>query len=254
MRAVAVHEDVLVVVSSVWQTTATAVRAGTGSVLIDSPILPRELADLPGLLEQAGFFVDGLLATHGDWDHLLGRIAFPIVELRAGASTVARLAAEPGDAAAKLRTFDEEWYLAGRPPLDLGEVRPLPPAGGTFELIEASGHTADGTALWLPWARVLVCGDYLSPVEIPMLSGGGSLEAYMETLDRLLPLLDQADTVIPGHGSPLSRMQALEIREADLAYLERLGSRGDAALPIDRDTGEQRRVHTANLAALRKAA
>lgn len=244
----------LVVVSSVWQTTATAVRAGTGSVLIDSPILPQELAELPAVLDKAGFFVDGLLTTHADWDHLLGRIAFPLVELRAGASTVRRLATEPGAADASLRAFDEEWYLGDRPPLRLGEVRPLPPAGGTFELIEAAGHTADGTALWLPWAHVLVCGDYLSPVEVPMLSGGGSLEAYMDTLDRLLPLLQQANTVVPGHGGPLSRGQALAIRDADLAYLERLGSRGDAALPADRDTAEQRRIHARNLAGLRRAA
>ncbi len=244
----------MVVVSSVWQTTATAVRAGTGSVLIDSPILPQELAELPGLLEKAGFHVDGLLATHGDWDHLLGRIAFPIAELRAGASTVARLAAEPGRAAATLHAFDEEWYLDERTVLDLGATRPLPPTGGTFELVEASGHTSDGTALWLPWAHVLVCGDYLSPVEIPMFSDGGSLEAYLATLDRLLPFLEQADTVIPGHGGPLSRARALAIREADRAYLERLGSRGDAALPADRDTAEQRRIHTRNLAGLRQAA
>ncbi len=32
-------------------------------------------------------------------------------------------------------------------------------------------------AIWIPWAAVLVGGDYLSPVEIPMLSPGGSIEA-----------------------------------------------------------------------------
>ena len=32
---------------------------------------------LPAVLEQAGFPVSGLLATHGDWDHVLGRLAFP---------------------------------------------------------------------------------------------------------------------------------------------------------------------------------
>ena len=43
-----------------------------------------------------------------------------------------------------------------------------------LELHTADGHTADGMAIWAPWARVLVCGDYLSPVEIPMLSKSGS--------------------------------------------------------------------------------
>ena len=36
-----------------------------------------------------------------------------------------------------------------------------------LELHPADGHTSDGTAVWIPWARVLVAGDYLSPVEIP---------------------------------------------------------------------------------------
>ena len=31
-------------------------------------------------------------------------------------------------------------------------------------------------AVWIAWARVLVVGDYLSPVEIPMISDGGSRE------------------------------------------------------------------------------
>ena len=75
MRASALHSDVLVFVSDVWQTTCTAVRAGDEGFLIDSPVYPEELRALPEVLEQAGFPVSGLLATHGDWDHLLGRLA-----------------------------------------------------------------------------------------------------------------------------------------------------------------------------------
>ena len=37
-----------------------------------------------------------------------------------------------------------------------------------------AGTPPDGTAFWLPWAKVLVCGDYLSPVELPAISPGGS--------------------------------------------------------------------------------
>ena len=56
--------------------------------LIDSPVLPDELDALPALLEQARFPApSGLLATHGDWDHLLGRLAFPGVALGCAQST-----------------------------------------------------------------------------------------------------------------------------------------------------------------------
>jgi hypothetical protein len=54
MRAIAVHEDVVVAIGAIWKTTCTAVRAGDEAFLIDSPILPDELEVLPALLDQAG--------------------------------------------------------------------------------------------------------------------------------------------------------------------------------------------------------
>jgi len=77
VRATSVHEDVIVVESRVWRTTATVVRSGPEAFVIDSPVFPDELELLPALLEQANFPFSGLIATHGDWDHLLGRLAFP---------------------------------------------------------------------------------------------------------------------------------------------------------------------------------
>ena len=87
MKVLAVHSDLIVVVSRYWQTTCTAVRAGDEGFVIDSPVYPDELEALAGVLEQAGFPVSGLLATHADWDHLLGRIAFPQASLGCGEST-----------------------------------------------------------------------------------------------------------------------------------------------------------------------
>ncbi|MGZ6214344.1 MAG: MBL fold metallo-hydrolase, partial [Candidatus Limnocylindria bacterium] len=122
MRAVALHADVIVFVSDVWQTTCTAVRGGDEGFVIDSVVYPEELRALPDVLEQAGFPVSGLLTTHGDWDHLLGRTAFPGAALGCGEETVARLSAELGDAQRKLRAFDAEHYVEGRPPLALGSL------------------------------------------------------------------------------------------------------------------------------------
>jgi glyoxylase-like metal-dependent hydrolase (beta-lactamase superfamily II) len=228
VRAAGVHEDVLAVTSQVWQTTATAVRSGGEAFLIDSPVLPVELETLPALLEQAGFKVVGLLATHADWDHLLGRLAFPEAALGVAETTAARLRAEPGVAQRKLREFDETWYLR-RSPLSLGEVQALPVPGHVgvgeleLELHPADGHTADGMAAWIPWAKCLVVGDYLSPVESPMVSPGGSPAAYAATLRRLRPLVEEADHVVAGHGGVLSRDRALAILEEHLACLREQG-------------------------------
>jgi glyoxylase-like metal-dependent hydrolase (beta-lactamase superfamily II) len=93
-----------------------------------------------------------------------------------------------------------------------------------------------------------VCGDYLSPVEIPMLSEGGSASAYAATLARLEPLVAEAETVVPGHGAPLEGERARVILAEDAAYLEALASEGaDAALPPGRRSAAQRQIHEENV-------
>lgn len=251
------HEDLIVVVSGFWQTTCTLVRSGEEGFVIDSPVLPDELDALPSLAEQAGFPVSGLLATHADWDHLLGRLAFPEAGLGLGEPSAQRLAAEPGAAQRALREFDEAHYVEGRRPLGLGGGQVLPVPGRLsvgaeeateIELHPAPGHTADGTALWLPWLGTLVCGDYLSPVEIPMISPGGSAQVYLETLARLAALVEEATSVGPGHGQPMGRAEAQRTLEEDVTYLERLLADRDARLPEGRRTGEQKRIHGENVA------
>ena len=111
----------------------------------------------------------------------------------------------------------------------------------TLELHPADGHTADGMAVWIPWARVLVAGDYLSPVEIPMLSEGGSVAAYLATLNRLEPLVEQADHVVPGPRRADRRQRGA----GDPARGPRLprGAPGRARCRSARRTGAQRAIH-----------
>ena len=177
MRVLALHPDVLVATSAIWQTNCVIVRGGEEAFVVDSPVLPGELDSLPALLEQARFPApSGLLATHGDWDHLLGLLAFPQAALGCAQSTTERMHAAPGAVQRELRSFDEQ-YLIERPrPLALGAVQALPVPGRCelgeleLELHPSAGHTQDGMAIWVPWARVLLAGDYLSSVEIPTLS------------------------------------------------------------------------------------
>ncbi len=58
-------------------------------------------------------------------------------------------------------------YVARVKPLSLGQVQALPVPGklelggnAELELNPADGHTADGMAVWAPFAGVLVVGDY----------------------------------------------------------------------------------------------
>jgi glyoxylase-like metal-dependent hydrolase (beta-lactamase superfamily II) len=246
---------VVVVTSRIWQTTATAIRHGDEAVVVDSPYFPDELELLPTLLAQAGFEPNGLLATHADFDHVLGRLAFPALALGVGEPTAERLRAEPGAAQRDLRDADGEHYVARPAPLSLGSFQALPVPGrvelgdAELELHPAEGHTRDGTAFLAEFAGVLVCGDYLSDVEIPMISDGGSPADYRDTLSRLSALAERLETVVPGHGAPHDRDTALRIAEEDAAYLDAL-ARGDERprLPRGRDTARQRQIHAENLA------
>jgi glyoxylase-like metal-dependent hydrolase (beta-lactamase superfamily II) len=261
VRAIGVDEDVIVVTSRVWQTNCTIVRGPAGQAdsareafVIDSPIFPDELELLPALLQQAEFAFAGLLVTHADWDHLLGRLAFPGAAIGCAETTAARLASAPGAAARELRDFDQRHYVARPAPLSLGQTQALPVPGycavgsGELQLHPTEGHTPDGMAIVVPWAGVLCCGDYLSDVEIPTLAPEGSVSAYLATLERLRSLVAEVEHVVPGHGHVLTRERALEILEQDVAYLSGLRDEPPAVrLPPGRDDPEQRRLHAENL-------
>ncbi len=296
MRAVSLHRDVIVVTSQLFQAHCTLVRgprgeqatssavgeltvsewrpdgedrlggAGAGTVdeafAIDSPVLPEELELLPALVEQAGFPTpQGLLATHADFDHVLAPIAFPEATFGCAESSAERLRAEPGAVQRELRSFDEQ-LLIERRPLSLAALQPLAVPGrcaigaAELELHAATGHTADGMAVWAGWARVLVAGDYLSPIELPSLgerdrAGEEMLAAYLATLDRLQPLVAAAAHVVPGHGPVLDGERALAVLEQDRAYLLALRERGaDAELPDGRRSRAQRKLHAQNVARL----
>ena len=299
MRVVALHPDVLVVTSRMWQTNAVLLRAeraereppateataasvgpglgpsgelpmaapaggtsGAGdagasaheAMLVDSPYFPDELEALPALGQGSGFAVEALLATHADFDHLLGRLAFPKLALGVGASTADRLRAEPGAAQRELRDADEGHYVVREAPLRLGAGQELPLPGRLelgreeLELQPADGHTPDGMAVFAAHVGVLLSGDYLSDVEIPVLSPGGTLATYRATLARLAPLVERAERIVPGHGSPLTRELALEVLDDDVDYLDAL-ERGEERprLALGRDSARQRAVHAENL-------
>jgi glyoxylase-like metal-dependent hydrolase (beta-lactamase superfamily II) len=280
VRAVSLHPDVIVVTSAVLHVNCVIVRGRFGATdepssgegaaeaivagapgetfVIDSPVLPEELDALAALVEQAGFPApSGLLATHGDWDHVLGPLAFPDVALGCAQSTAERLAAFPGEAQRGLRAFDEDLYIARSRPLALGSVQGLPVPGRCelgeqqLELHHASGHTPDGMAIDIPWAGVLAVGDYLSTLEIPTLNPGATVEAYLATLERLRPLLAGCEHVVPGHGPVTGRDRALEVLQEDVAYLSDLRGRGaEAQLPASRRSSQQRKLHAENVAAL----
>ena len=139
-----------------------------------------------------------------------------------GQTTAARLRGTPAEAQRELRDFDDQYYVIRPRPLSLGQIEALPVPGfcglgeRELELHPADGHTDDGMAVFAEWAGVLICGDYLSPVEIPIIRR--SPTGYLATLGRLGPLVERAECVIPVHGTPLQRARAAAIRAAPRDY------------------------------------
>ena len=73
-----------------------------------------------------------------------------------------------------------------------------------------------------------------------MLSESGSRDAYLATLERLRPLAEQAEWVVPGHGAPIDGARALAILDEDVRYLS------DWELPVTRRSAVQRAIDAEN--------
>ena len=215
--------------SALWQTNAVLVEAGGVSVLVDSPVLPSELRALPR--------PEVLVVTHAHFDHLLARSAFPDLPLLAGPSTLEVIAR--GDWEDELRASDDELYIRrdAWPSLDGAERIGC----DLFGVVDAPGHAEDGIALFVD--DLVLCGDYLVEIEIPLISKAGSVAAYLDTLDRLEAIVARARTVVPGHGPPLGRDRALELIELDRRYVSDLRA-GPTRGP---KTQRQHRIHVDNV-------
>ena len=74
----------------------------------------------------------------------------------------------------------------------------------------------------------------VSALCFPTLSATGSRDAYLATLERLRPLVAEAEWVVPGHGAPIDGIRALAILGEDVRYLT------DWELPLTRRTAAQR--------------
>lgn len=102
-------------------------------------------------------------------------------------------------------------------------------AGFDIELIVHDAHAPGHTALWLPQHRVLLAGDMLSDVELPLPFWPDDLPSYLAGLELLAPYAAHAALVIPGHGHVGT--DALARLDADRRYLDDVLTRGSSNDP-----------------------
>jgi glyoxylase-like metal-dependent hydrolase (beta-lactamase superfamily II) len=216
--------------SEFCQSNAIAVHAAEGVLLIDAGMQNEELATLAGDLRGLGPVVAGF-STHPHWDHLLWHPALgqgPRYSTARCAEAVQQQLSAP-DAAARVRTFMPP-DIADRIPVDLlGRVTGLPAgtthipwSGPRITMLEHRAHAPGHAALLIEDDGVLVVGDMLSDVLIPLLDLQATtdpVEDYLDALQQLATLSDTVDWFVPGHGTAGTGAQFLERIERDRAYV-----------------------------------
>ncbi|MDR7187389.1 glyoxylase-like metal-dependent hydrolase (beta-lactamase superfamily II) [Microbacterium sp. BE35] len=216
-----VAEGVLVATSRVMSTTSTVLCRDGEALLVDPAWMPDELDAIADELDARGLRVIGGFATHAHHDHLLWHPRFGSAPRSASEATAA-LARDEREAlvAALGADFPAELVqLMGRVDGTDAEIPPSSvPRGFAPELVVHDGHAPGHTAVWLREQRMLIAGDMLSDLELPLPFDPDDLPAYLAALDLLAPLATQADVVIPGHGTPGS--DAVRRLDADRRYLD----------------------------------
>ncbi len=216
----------------VW-TNSIVVRMEDGLILIDPGIDGSELNELADDVERLGVPVVAGFSTHPHWDHLLWHPRFGDVP-RYATAAAARRAAEGRERAQAMAT-----QSASDVPLEpIALVAPLPADGGPVpgEIIEHRAHAVGHAAILLADRRVLLAGDMLSDVLIPLLDARQTdqLGAYESALDRLNEAAGRVDVVVPGHGAVAEGPEVAARLAADRAYIDAL-RRGEE--PLDARLG-----------------
>jgi glyoxylase-like metal-dependent hydrolase (beta-lactamase superfamily II) len=212
----------------VWS-NAIVVRGDGGLILVDPGIDGSELNELADDVHRLGTPVVAGFATHPHWDHLLWHPRFgdvPRYATRAGAHA----ASEGRERGQKMAAES-----ASGIPLELiGLVTPLPVDGGPVpgEIVEHEAHAVGHAAVLLADRGVLLAGDMLSDVLIPLLNPRGldQLSTYEAALDRLGEAARHIDVLVPGHGAVAEGPEVAARLAADHAYTEAL-RRGEE--PVD---------------------
>jgi glyoxylase-like metal-dependent hydrolase (beta-lactamase superfamily II) len=204
----------------VWS-NAVVVRGEGELILVDPGIDGADLNQLADDVAGLGLPVIAGFSTHPHWDHLLWHSRFGDVP-RYATAACAQAAGEARERAQKMA----EDSASGIPPELIGLLTPLPADGGPLpgELIEHEAHALGHAALLLADRGVLLAGDMLSDVLIPLLDPRrpGQVTAYKAALDRLGEAARHVDVVIPGHGAVAVGPEVAARLGADHAYLDAL--------------------------------
>jgi glyoxylase-like metal-dependent hydrolase (beta-lactamase superfamily II) len=229
-----VAEGVLIHESEFCQSNAVVVHSRAGVLLIDPGVQGHEMACLANDLRELGQPVVAGFSTHPHWDHLLWHArlgAAPRYSTARGAATVRDRLSDAGAKARVAALIPPD--IAEQVPLDLlglitglpAETAQIPWDGPQVRIIEHQAHAPGHAALLIEERGVLVAGDMLSDVLIPMLDLNDTadpIEDYLAALRLLEGAAGDVDVVVPGHGSIGGADQVPARIDQDRAYVHAL--------------------------------
>ncbi|MEV6193101.1 MBL fold metallo-hydrolase [Streptomyces sp. NPDC051920] len=238
-----VADGVLIHVSEFVQSNAVVVQGREGVLLIDAGVQEHEMVCLANDLSASGRTVVAGFSTHPHWDHLLWHATLGPAPRHGTARCAATVRERLSDEGAKARVATLiPPDIVDRVPLDLlGLISGLPAGTATVpwdgppvRIIEHDAHARGHAALLIEDRRVLVAGDMLSDVLIPMLDLKDTADPvgdYLTALRLLEDVTGEVDVVIPGHGS-VGRGDEVRARIAqDRAYVQALRDAQDPGDP-----------------------
>ena len=241
-----VAEGVLIHESEFCQSNAVVVQGHAGVLLIDAGVQGHEMACLADDLSDSGQAVVAGFSTHPHWDHLLWHAGLGEAPRYGTARCAATARARLSDAGAKARVATLiPPDIVDQVPLDLlglitslpAETARIPWDGPQVRVIEHQAHAPGHAALLIEERGVLVAGDMLSDVLIPMLDLNGTadpIEDYLAALRLLEGVVGDVDVFIPGHGSVGGAHEVRARLDQDRAYVHALR---DADVPSDPRVG-----------------
>ncbi|MBJ6612304.1 MBL fold metallo-hydrolase [Streptomyces griseoincarnatus] len=227
-----VAEGVLIHRSELLENNTVVVHGRDGVLLVDAGITGAEMTCLAADLRELDRPVVAGFSTHPDWDHVLWHAGLgeaPRYGTARCAAFLRDVLSEPDWKARVAEGLPPE--IAEDTPLSLyGLVTGLP-AGTTrlpwdgpgVRIIEHTAHAPGHAALLIEERRVLVAGDMLSDVFVPMLDDTGDpIEDYLAGLGALQGVADDVDVLVPGHGSVARGKEVRARIGLDRAYVEDL--------------------------------
>jgi glyoxylase-like metal-dependent hydrolase (beta-lactamase superfamily II) len=230
-----VAEGVLVHQSELLENNAVVVQGRAGVLLVDPGLTGDDMTCLANDLRELGQPVMAGFATHPDWDHVLWHAALGEAPRYGTARCAAYMRDVLSDADWRARVAEGlPPEIADEVPLDLfGLITGLPAGtagipwdGPRVRIIEHPAHAPGHAALLVEERGVLVAGDMLSDVFIPMLDDWNStndpIEEYLVGLRLLESVADDVDVVVPGHGSFCGADQLRARIDQDRAYVHAL--------------------------------